>query len=112
MTALTRLDVYQALLNAQKNTNLAALSPEDRRIVDRMILDRTRNGLGLSPDKREALLAIKKQIMEKAVDFSRNCNEESGSLLFTAEVSFSLCRTLTDVDSLRICRSLKESLPT
>ena len=86
LTALTRIDVYQALLHAQKNTDLASLSPDDRRLMDRMILDRTRNGLGLSPDKRESLLAIKKQIMEKAVDFSRNCNEEKGFLLFTAEV--------------------------
>ncbi|KAM0748837.1 metallopeptidase MepB [Meredithblackwellia eburnea MCA 4105] len=87
LTALTRMDVYQALLDAQKHTetNGIKLNPEEDRLLKRMILDRTRNGLALTPEKREELLEVKKKIMSLAVDFQTACNQEKGFLLFTLE---------------------------
>ncbi|KAL8280846.1 hypothetical protein RQP46_006850 [Phenoliferia psychrophenolica] len=87
LDSMTRLDVYQALLDAKAHTenNKVALSKEEQRLMDRTIRSRTRNGLALSPDKREALLEINKKIMGLAVDFSTTCNTESGFLLFTKE---------------------------
>ncbi|ORY69423.1 hypothetical protein BCR35DRAFT_307983 [Leucosporidium creatinivorum] len=86
LTALTRLDVYQALLSARQHTEEHGiqLNPEEKRLLDRLILDRERNGLGLEESKRNELLEIKKRIMSLEVDFQKNCNEENGSLLFTA----------------------------
>lgn len=98
------MDVYLALLDAKKHgeANRVQLSPEESRLLDKMILDRTRNGLGLEEDQRQKLIEVrrvgacklradegaqvKKKIMELSVDFQRHCNEEKGFLLFTAEV--------------------------
>lgn len=84
LTSLTRLDVFEALVAAQEHTTASGitLTPEEQRLLDRAILDRTRNGLALEPSKREELLTIKKQIMRLEVDFAKNCNEEDGHLLF------------------------------
>lgn len=86
LSAITRVDVYKALRAAEAHTkkNNVSLNPEEQRLLDRMILDRTRSGLGLPDDKREELLANQKKIMGLEVDFQKNCNEEKGFLLFTA----------------------------
>jgi sporulation protein YlmC with PRC-barrel domain len=88
LSTLSREDIYKSLLDAEQHTkaNNVQLNPEEKRLMDRMIRDRKRNGLGLPQDKREELLAVKKKIMGLEVDFQRRCNEEKGSLLFSLEV--------------------------
>ncbi|KAK4705328.1 DNA-directed RNA polymerase III subunit RPC6, partial [Phenoliferia sp. Uapishka_3] len=60
LESVTRIDVYEALLDAKKHTeeNKVALNPEEQRLMDRMLRDRQRNGLALAPEKRDALLEV------------------------------------------------------
>lgn len=87
LSSITRKDVYKALLDAQTHTekNGIKLNDEEKRLMERMLLDRTRAGLGLTEDKQTELLEINKKIMGLEVDFQTNCNAENGELLFTAE---------------------------
>ncbi|GAA5981288.1 hypothetical protein JCM11641_005633 [Rhodosporidiobolus odoratus] len=87
LDATTRVDVYEALLDAEQHTqeNKVQLSAEQKRLMDRLILERKRNGLGLSEEKRKEYLDIKKAIVNKETDFQQVCNEENGFLLFTRE---------------------------
>lgn len=52
-----REDVYEAVLDAQKHAaesaNSVKLNPEEQRLLDRVVLERKRNGLGLEKHKRE-----------------------------------------------------------
>lgn len=84
-----REDVYEAVLDAQKHAaesaNSVKLNPEEQRLLDRVVLERKRNGLGLEKHKREQYQQLKKRIMELEVEFQRACNEEKGFLLFTKE---------------------------
>lgn len=74
---MTRVDVYEALVAAKEHTetNSVQLNPEEKRLMERMILDRTRNGLALEQGKRDELLALRKKIMNLEVEFAKNCNE-------------------------------------
>ncbi|GAA6026223.1 hypothetical protein JCM10207_004276, partial [Rhodosporidiobolus poonsookiae] len=87
LEAVTRLDVYQAMLDAQQHTldNGVKLNDEEKRLMERLILERKRNGLGLAEEKRKEYLEIKKKIMALEIDFQRHCNEEKGFQLFTRE---------------------------
>lgn len=69
LSSITRLDVYAALKDAQAHTeaNQVQLNPEEQRLLDRLLLDRTRNGLALAPEKREELLKLKTEIMNLEV---------------------------------------------
>ncbi|KAB5588390.1 Metallopeptidase MepB [Ceratobasidium theobromae] len=78
-----RVDVYNAQLNAQKKGE--KLSPEEQRLVDKMILDGRRAGLALPEDKREELKKLKKELSIVCTDFGRNFNEEKGTIAFTRE---------------------------
>ncbi|KAM0786272.1 hypothetical protein ACM66B_001752 [Microbotryomycetes sp. NB124-2] len=87
LSSLTRMDVYKALEAAKAHTekNDIKLNPEEQRLLDRLLLDRTRAGLALPDDERNQLLEINKRIMSLEVDFQKNCNEEDGFLLLTAD---------------------------
>ncbi|KAJ8293989.1 Thimet oligopeptidase [Rhodotorula toruloides] len=84
---LTRLDIYEALLDAQAHTEKEGvkLNDEEKRLLERLVLERKRNGLGLSAEKRKEYLELKKKIMGLEIEFQRACNEENGFLLFTKE---------------------------
>ncbi|GAA5912308.1 metalloendopeptidase [Sporobolomyces salmoneus] len=87
LKSLMRVDVYQALVDAEKHTreNGVKLNDEEEKLMKRMVLDRKRNGLGLDEEKRDELFKLKKRIMGLEIDFQKNCNEEEGFILFTAE---------------------------
>lgn len=55
-----RVDVYQAMINAQKNIEKdgTILTPEEQRLVEKMILDGKRAGLGLPDKEREKLKTV------------------------------------------------------
>ncbi|CEL52913.1 metallopeptidase MepB [Rhizoctonia solani AG-1 IB] len=78
-----RVDVYNALLNAQKKGE--KLTDEEQRLVDKMILDGKRAGLALPEDKRTELMKLKKELSVVCTDFGRNFNEEKGTVAFTRE---------------------------
>ncbi|BEI82885.1 hypothetical protein CcaverHIS002_0307530 [Cutaneotrichosporon cavernicola] len=86
LKTIAREDIYQALLDAEADAKAEnKLNSEEQRLMDRMIRDRKRNGLGLEKSKRDELLKIQTKIMGLEVDFQRACNEEKGFLLFTEE---------------------------
>lgn len=95
---MTRIDVYQALLHTQANLKEQAvqLDPEEQRLLDKMILDRKRAGLGLPEHNRNELLKLRQKIMALEVDFQKTCNEEKGALFFTKEVSQVVHGKITD----------------
>jgi Zn-dependent oligopeptidase len=69
LSSITRLDVYEALKDAEEHTkaNNVKLNAEEQRLLERLLLDRTRNGLALEPEKREELLKLKTEIMQLEV---------------------------------------------
>ena len=92
LDALTRRDVFEALLDADKHTrdNAVQLDDEEKRLLERLVLERKRNGLGLDDDKRTKFLELKKRLTSLEIEFQKNCNEEKGFMLFTKEVRRSI----------------------
>ncbi|CAK5270325.1 unnamed protein product [Mycena citricolor] len=84
-----RIDVFQAKIAAEKNLKESGswdkLSAEDKRLVEKMILDGTRAGLHLPEDKRDALKALQKELSQVCLEFEKNFNEENGVISFTAQ---------------------------
>ncbi|KAL0960667.1 hypothetical protein HGRIS_005696 [Hohenbuehelia grisea] len=84
-----RLDVFQAKVNAEKNIKASGewekLSAEDQRLVEKMVLDGTRAGLALPDKERTELTALKKELSQACLEFSKNFNEENGVVSFTEE---------------------------
>ncbi|KAL1748003.1 hypothetical protein HDZ31DRAFT_30713 [Schizophyllum fasciatum] len=89
VTSSMRLDVFKAKAAAEKNLKSSGqydkLSPEDKRLVDKMILDGKRAGLALPDDKRDALMSLKKELSQTCLQFSKNFNEENEIISFTEE---------------------------
>ncbi|KAF9497716.1 metallopeptidase MepB [Pleurotus eryngii] len=83
-----RLDVFQAKASAEKNIKASGqwdkLSAEDQRLVEKMILDGKRAGLALPEKERTELMALKKELSQACLEFSKNFNEENGVIAFTA----------------------------
>ncbi|KAG6917455.1 hypothetical protein DXG01_002432 [Tephrocybe rancida] len=84
-----RLDVFNAKVAAQKNLKESGewekLSAEEKRLVDKYILDGTRAGLALPEKERTELTDLKKELSQACLDFSKNFNEENGVISFTEE---------------------------
>lgn len=84
-----RLDVFQAKVAAEKNIKESGqwnqLSAEDQRLVEKMVLDGKRDGLALPEEQRTKLTALKKELSQACLEFSKNFNEENGVVSFTAE---------------------------
>lgn len=84
-----RLDVFNAKAAAEKNIRESGqwdkLSPEQQRLVEKMVLDGTRAGLALPDDKREQLMQLKKELSQTCLEFSKNFNEENSVITFTEE---------------------------
>ena len=69
-----RLDVFQAKVAAEKNIKASGewdkLSSEEKKLVDKMILDGKRAGLALPEKKRNDLMALKKELSQACLEFS------------------------------------------
>ena len=66
-----RIDVFKAKQAAQENISKSdsKLSAEQRRLVEKMILDGTRAGLALPEDQRNQLSELKKELSKLCVEF-------------------------------------------
>jgi Zn-dependent oligopeptidase len=66
-----RIDVYNAKLTAQKNIEASGkkLNPEELRLVEKMVQDGTRAGLGLPEADRERLTTWKKELSQVCLEF-------------------------------------------
>lgn len=81
----SRVDVYNLLLAAQKNINQDTLDKESKRLIEKLIIERTRNGLHLPEEARQKFNQLKSQINNKVIDFQKNLNEETGKIWFTVQ---------------------------
>ncbi|KAF7291588.1 Metallopeptidase MepB [Mycena chlorophos] len=84
-----RVDVYKAKLAAEQNLKASGawdkLSSEEQRLVEKMVLDGKRAGLGLPEDKQESLKTLQKELSKVCLEFDKNFNEENGFITFTKE---------------------------
>lgn len=66
-----RTDVFRAKQDVKRNIEASgvALDPEERRLLERMILDGTRAGLALPEADREKLIKLKKEIEQASMKF-------------------------------------------
>ncbi|OAV92318.1 hypothetical protein PTTG_03918 [Puccinia triticina 1-1 BBBD Race 1] len=81
----SRMDIYHALLAAKKNINHHSLDDESIRLIEKLSIERTRNGLHLDQDARLKFNTLKNKINNLAIDFQKNLNEEQGKIWFTPE---------------------------
>ena len=67
-----RIDVFNAKTAAKKNIDAsgAQLTTEQKRLVDKMLLDGKRAGLALPEEKRNELTDLKKQLSQTTLEFS------------------------------------------
>lgn len=67
-----RVDVFKAKKSADANIRALGvkLTPEEERLVEKMLLDGKRAGLELPDDKRELLTKKKKELSQLCVEFS------------------------------------------
>ncbi|KAF9505096.1 hypothetical protein BS47DRAFT_1374338 [Hydnum rufescens UP504] len=82
-----RLDVFQALKDAKAHIDSSGqkLTSEELRLVEKMLLEGKRNGLDLPEETREQLKILKKDLSNTCTEFSKNFNEEKGTILFTRQ---------------------------
>ena len=67
-----RIDVYNAKVAAQKNIEASGrkLNPEEQRLVEKMVQDGRRAGLGLPEVVRGRLTTWKKELSQVCLEFS------------------------------------------
>lgn len=69
-----RLDLFQAKVAAEKNVKESGqwekLSSEEKRLVEKMILEGKRAGLALPEEKRNKLVDLKKELSQTCLQFS------------------------------------------
>lgn len=86
-----RIDVFRTKQDAKRNIEASgvALDPEERRLVERMILDGTRAGLALPEADREKLIKLKKEIEQASMEFrvSGHANSQHRSVALTGRVT-------------------------
>ncbi|KAF8505246.1 metallopeptidase MepB [Hysterangium stoloniferum] len=82
-----RVDVFEAIQGAAESMekNKEVLSPESKRLVEKMLLDGKRAGLALPEEERKVLTDLKKELSQTCLEFSKNFNEENGTIAFTLE---------------------------
>lgn len=75
------LDVLEETRKAIKDK----LDAESKQFLDKHILERRLDGVHLDEEKRKKIEKIKEKISDLSIDYSKNCNEESTKLPFTAK---------------------------
>ncbi|KAJ8097085.1 hypothetical protein POJ06DRAFT_39367 [Lipomyces tetrasporus] len=81
--AAMREDLFK-VVNAVFNQK-PDVDPESKRLLEKMNLDFTRNGLALPKEKRDELKALQKKLSNLEVAYNKNLGEETGFILFTPE---------------------------
>ncbi|KAM6903031.1 neurolysin, mitochondrial [Xenentodon cancila] len=77
-----REDVFRRITALQKKLQVD-ISPEEKRLLDRLVTLGQRKGLHLSEDVQEEIKRRSKLISELSIEFNRNLNEDSTSLVFS-----------------------------
>jgi Zn-dependent oligopeptidase len=70
--ASLRVDVFNAKVAAERNIKASGkvLTPEEQRLVDKMILEGKRDGLALPESEREELKKLQKALSQTSLEFS------------------------------------------
>lgn len=79
-----REDIFK-LVNAVAKSPPSDLTPEGKRLVEKLNTDFIRMGLELEGAKRDRFKEIKKELSVLSIDFSKTLNEENGGNWFTEE---------------------------
>ncbi len=80
-----REDLYQAVKELSEITEVAALSPEQRRFLDHTLRDFRRAGHDLSDDARAELKQLQARLVELSIAFQRNLAEYEDYLIVTRD---------------------------
>lgn len=82
-----RVDVFRVKQAAVKSIEHSGeeLGPEEKRLVEKSMLDGKQNGLDLDEEKRSELKELKKELEASKSEFMKNANEEKGYLTFSNE---------------------------
>ncbi|KDR70896.1 hypothetical protein GALMADRAFT_254514 [Galerina marginata CBS 339.88] len=84
-----RIDVFKAKAAAERNIKESdqwgKMTLEEQHLVEKMMLDGTRAGLALPPDKREELTILQKELAQVCLESQKNMNEENGFITFTED---------------------------
>lgn len=92
-----RVDLFQKLVAYRTEAaEKDALSPERMRALDKLIRDGKRNGLNLDEATREEIKAIKNQLNEKGLEFSKNLAEDKWTHWFSEEELKGLPKTFLE----------------
>ncbi|KAF3160296.1 hypothetical protein TWF225_006351 [Orbilia oligospora] len=79
-----REDIFK-LVNSVAKSPPSNLTPEGRRLVEKLNTDYIRMGLELEGPKRDRFKEIKKELSVLSIDFSKTLNEENGGNWFTEQ---------------------------
>jgi len=79
-----RRDLYEALTTVRERQG-NELQSDEKRLLDRMIRDFERNGLGLSQELQQRVKELKERMSKLSIEFQKNLNEDKTQLLFTEE---------------------------
>ncbi|KAK6502136.1 hypothetical protein TWF506_002736 [Arthrobotrys conoides] len=79
-----REDIFK-LVNAVAKSPPSNLTPEGKRLVEKLNTDYIRMGLELEGAKRDRFKEIKKELSVLSIDFSKTLNEENGGNWFTEQ---------------------------
>lgn len=79
-------DVYRAKVNAKTNIETMGcdLNSEERRLVEKMMLEGKRHGLELTDEKRKELVTLQQELSETCAEF--RVSFSSGSLSYLLKV--------------------------
>lgn len=80
-----REDVYRRVVALQDKAELDSLPAESRRFLERLVKLGRRNGLHLDAPTQQEIKRLKKQLSSLCIDFNKNLNEDSTSLLLSRE---------------------------
>ncbi|KAF8128578.1 mitochondrial endopeptidase [Boletus edulis] len=85
-----REDLYKAMVTAEANLRQTGardnLSAEQKRLVEKMLLDGKRAGLALEKmEDKGRLKTLKDRLSDACLEFIKNINEENGHISFTRE---------------------------
>lgn len=77
-------ELFDALVQTKEKVG-DQINKDSQRYLDRLILERRLDGLHLNEETRKKAKDLKEKISDLCIEYSKNCNEESTKLHFTAE---------------------------
>ncbi|EJD34813.1 zincin [Auricularia subglabra TFB-10046 SS5] len=80
-----RIDLFEAAKDAAASAGPGALTGEDKRLADKILLQGRRAGLDLPESERKELEVLKKELSAQCIQFLRNYGTENGQISFSSK---------------------------